>query len=346
MKNKVQIEDLEKKSKETLIDDLEKCRYSILDSIGCRKIRLEMFIPGLISAIIVRFLCWIAKLRDGENWPKTVRNYIIKLFRRFAGYRIYRDDKLPDKQGGLIIGFNHPSLGEILRLISLVSKEYPDNSYLFPVNLPWFEALCPVIGKMREAGFYLTPIITPSTRNKIESLVKKDIFEQVYKIGKAFNNTYIELCQKFVQSKDIILVAPCATRQTTVFKTDEALCQKTKVEPQTLSLLVQTIARQKNATETMFLPVAVVPPSDFNKGLNLQKFYTFGICKAIDFAEAISLSKQTYTSDRGRKLDFEFLRRISLKLFEMGEYDFIAPLETDESIDGLSNLFPNKVASP
>ncbi len=342
---KVKIEELEKKSKEEVIDDLRNCRYSLLDSIGCKKLRLEMLIPGLASAIIVRFLCWKAKRKDGKNWTRTVRNYIVKLFKKHAPYEINHGDKIPENNGGLIIGFNHPSLGEILRLIGLISKEYPDNKYLFPVNLPWYESLCPVIDKMKEAGFYLTPIVTPSTKQKIEKTAGKEMLDLAISIGAGFNNVYLKLCSKFAKAKDIILVAPSATRQATVFKTDEELCKKAKVEPATMSLLAQALSRDvKKSDELKFLPITVVPPRGYGRGLNLDGVYKFGISEPISFLEAIELSKSKYMPAGGRKLDFEFLKRIAVKMFRIGNHSMIAPLGTEASINGLAQLFDEKVA--
>ena len=36
-----------------------------------------------------------------------------------------------------VVGFNHPSLGEIFRLISLGFEAYPDKPFYFPINIPW-----------------------------------------------------------------------------------------------------------------------------------------------------------------------------------------------------------------
>ena len=342
---KVQIEELKKKSKEEILDDLRQCRYSLLDSIGCKRLRLEMFIPGLVSAIIVRFLYWKAKRKSGEDWIRTIRSYLVKLFEKHAPYELTRDDKLPKNDGGLVIGFNHPSLGEILRLIALISKEYPENNYLFPVNLPWYEALCPVVDKMKEAGFYLTPIVTPSTKRKIEKTAGKDMLDLAMSIGVGFNTTYLSLCRKFAKAGDIIIVAPSATRQATIFKTDAELCKRTRIEPPTMSLLAQTFARGKEKSDQLkILPIAVIPPVEGKRGLNLRSVYKFGICEPYTISEAIELTKEKYEPCNGRKFDFDFLGRIAVKMFRSGKHDYIAPLSSQAAIDGLAKLFEEKVA--
>ena len=85
---KVPIGEIQEKSNEEIISDLHACRYSLLDSMGCRKLRLEMFLPGKISAVFVRYLIWKAKRKSGKNWTTTVRSYIIKLFKSLRRIRL------------------------------------------------------------------------------------------------------------------------------------------------------------------------------------------------------------------------------------------------------------------
>ena len=197
---KVQKEVLVEKTAEEQIDDLKNCRYSILNSLGCRKLRLEMFLPGLVSSLIVRFITRRAKRKMGDGWRRSVRRQLVKLFDWGAPYEL--EGGMIINNFGLVIGFNHPSLGEILRLIGLVSKYYPNDVYLFPVNLPWYEALCPVLEKMEEAGFYLTPIVTPSTRQKIEQVAGKDALKIANQIGAGFNSVYLKKCNKIKHKKN------------------------------------------------------------------------------------------------------------------------------------------------
>lgn len=46
-------------------------------------------------------------------------------------------------KNGLVVGFNHPSLGEIGRIMMMKADIMGDSMMLFPVNLPWYEALAP-----------------------------------------------------------------------------------------------------------------------------------------------------------------------------------------------------------
>lgn len=338
---KAQIEEIREKSKEELLDDLNSCRYSLLDSIGCRKLRLEMFFPGLASSLIVRYLVWKAKKNSKENWTSTVKGYLIKLFKKRAPYRINESDHIPPNTGGIVIGFNHPSLGEILRLIALVSKYYAYDNYLFPVNLPWYEALCPVVDKMEEAGFKLTPIITPSTRKKIAKLTDEETMKVVDSIAGSLNGVYIDLCKKFVKNGDVIVVAPSATRQKFVYKTDAMLEKTEKIEPGTMSLLATTLARGAEYANASFVPVTVIPPEDYGRGLNLGGMYRFGVSEPFSLKEAAALSKERYGDCRGRAFDYEFLGRIAVKMFDMEGFKKIAPFEDESAMQSLANLVEN-----
>ena len=342
---KQKIEILREKPKEELINDLRNRRCSILRAIKCHKLRLEMFLPGIVCTIIVRLLCFIAKLKDRKEWINTIRTYFTKVLDKYAPYEIDSRDKLPINRSGLVLGFNHPSLGEILRLLDLVMKEYPNHRYLFPVNLPWYEALCPVIEKLEVAGIYITPVITPSTRQKIERTAGAKAVEKIAPITISFNGVYLNLCRDFAKTGDIILVAPSATRQQTVFNTDFELCQRKKIEPQTMSLLVQTLAKKVENCVVEFVPLAVRPPSGYKKGLNLSETYLIGVGEMFGFDEAYELTNDKYGAFRGRKFDFEFLARISRRLFSMGKHDMIAPLKSDDAINGLAELFKNRAAA-
>lgn len=303
-----------------------------------------MFFPGLVCTILVRILCFLAKREDRRNWTSVIKTYIVKVLEKFAPYQMMEEDKVPINRGGLVLGFNHPSLGEILRLISLVAKEYPNHRYLFPVNLPWYEALCPVVDKLEASGIYITPVITPSTRQKIERVAGPAMAEKIAPIALSFNGVYLNFCRDFAMTGDIILIAPSATRQQTVYNTDFELCQRKKIEPQTMSLLVQTMQKRVEKCTLEFVPIAIMPPANFKRGLNLKELYKIGISEIFGFEEAAALANDKYGAFRGRRFDFEFLARISRRLFRMGKHEMIAPLSSDDAINGLAELFKDKAA--
>ena len=331
---KVPLEDIQVKKSSQIVDDLRHRRYSLLDSLGCRKLRREMAIPGFISRLIVHFLCRMAVRKDGENWPARVKRALIKLFDRFAKYELV--GTMPENVHGMVIGFNHPSLGEILRLIGLVAKYYPNSRYLFPVNLPWYEALCPVIDQMQDVGFYLTPIITPSTRRKITKVADAEKAQIADSINVGFNRIYLDLCKEFVDNWDVILVAPSATRQATLFKTDAALAHEERIEPQTMSLLASTISRGSGPVDCRYQTIAVIPPANYAKGLNLCSTYKFVLGSSFTSNSVKQLCREKYGSGfNGRRFDYDFACEIGRQLFRSGATKLIAPLENERAINAL-----------
>lgn len=335
---KVQKEVLKEKSKDELISDLRSMKYSILDSIGYKTSKLKMFIPRFFATIVVLLLFRKSWGKTHDEWVQIVRKRIIKLFNWGVPYEIYHDDELPKNLDGLVIGFNHPSLGEILRLIALVCKYYPNNKFLFPVTLPWYEAFCPVINRMEDAGIYLTPIVTPSTREKIEKDCDKEAVRIMTSITSSFNTVYMNLCRKFAREKEIILVAPPATRQAYIFKTDAEIMKKKRIEPQTMSLISSTITRELKDRNITYLPIAAIPPKEYKRGINMFSKYIFGICSTYTSRDVNELSKEKYGEFNGREFDYDFLARISKMAFQMGRYDIIAPFIVDKSMDYLAKI--------
>lgn len=335
---KVPIKEIQGKSKDELISDLRARRYSLLDSVNCKRLRLEMLPLGIVARIIVNRLYAKSKRESGEKWAETAKKRLVKLLEWGAPYEFGLNNSRPMNTGGLVIGFNHPSLGEIIRLISFVSDEYPENKYLFPVSLIWYEALCPVIDKMEAAGFYLTPIVTPTVKQKISKFAKKDELDLISVIGQSFNTVYMNLCREFVKNKDIIILAPSATRQKYIFKTDAMFAREEKVEPQTMSLLMTALRKDAKDSDLKLLPITIVPPKESDNGLNLFQVYRFGAGEMFSFSKAFELSKAKYGEFLGRELDYEFLARISKIAFYMGRYDMIAPFEKEDSLNPLARI--------
>ena len=335
---KVQIEEIQGKTAEELKADLKKRRYSILDSIGCKKLRTKMLFLGIVATVLVSLYIFLSKLLGGKEWKLRFRKFIISVLDGPTPYHIKKGDKLPEVKSGMIIGFNHPSLGEILRLIEMLAKEFPEKNYLFPVTLPWYEAVCPIVDKLNSAGIVITPIVTPIVREKVEKLAGKEQADTLMKINRGFNSSYLNLCKKYLENGDIIIVAPAATRQRRIFNSDEELAKKKKIEPQTMSLLVSSLSRGLQNTDAIILPIAVKPGRDFKDGVNVGMDYCLGIADPFTLGEAIDLTKQKYGEFNGRTFDYEFLGRIAKKMFSMYEYDLIAPFKEKDALDALAEI--------
>lgn len=320
---KISVSELGTKDCKTIIEDINNCRYSILESIGCHRLRMEMAVPGFLSKWIGKFLFWKAGKSHNQFWDYRVKQELEKLFAWAAPSTIY--GKPPKNLHGIIIGFNHPSLGEILRLIDFTVKFYPDSPMVFPVNLPWYEALCPIVEELKSAGVYLTPIITPTTLRKIFRVNPDADDKLINSIRGMFEAEYINLCREF-SDHAVILVAPSATRQRTVFQSEAAANGEAKINPPTMSMIASMIGRRKDA-DCRFVPVSIKPPKGFGRGLNLFRRYELQVNGSITMEDARAMSRERYggTEFRGHRFDFVFLKRLANGLRKLKAEELIYP---------------------
>lgn len=327
--NKVSVSELGTKDCKTLIEDINSCRYSILESIGCHRLRLEIMIPGLVSKWLGKFIFWRARKTSQDDWDLRVKQELVKLFAWAAPSTVY--GRPPKNKHGIIVGFNHPSLGEILRLVDFSVKFYPESPMIFPVNLPWYEALCPIIDQLREAGVYLTPIVTPTTLRKVFRVNPDADTEVINGIRGMFEAEYVRLCREMSRI-GVILVAPSATRQRTVFQSEAAAKGEARITPQTMSMIAAMIGRRKDA-ECTFVPVSIKPPKNFNRSLNLFRHYELQVNGSISMQEALSLSRERYGGEkfRGHRFDLVFLKRLANGLRKLDADELICPPSPDEA---------------
>ena len=246
-----------------------------------------MIPAGLLCKLLADFIC-IPK-SDADIRKRAVS--VLKLLT--PGKLI---GEFPQSDDSVVIGFNHPSLGEIFRLLAIAFDVYKDKEFLFPVNLPWYEAMTSIIPKLSRLGIHITPMITPSTEGKLKLLLKDDNekLAQVQHIKNVFERRYMRLARNASCSGKVIFVAPTATRQLKVIGDH--------IHP-TMTILAHMVYKNPD-TGTIFLPVAVLQPEKSNGGINLFRQYIISSCKAFSREEAESLS------NKSRSFDMEFLLRI------------------------------------
>lgn len=305
-----------------LIADLRAGKYSLLQSLSCDKLRREMIVPGWISRTILYF-AYLGKGPDSVRADKRARAALIRLLNFTSPYEVERGIPITDR--GLVIGFNHPSLGEVLRLIAICLNYYPDKSYLFPVNLAWYEALAPVADQLEHLGIYITPMITPATVTKINKLAPEYKAEVDGFVTK-FSAVYMDLCCEFIERKQIVLVAPSATRQATVFKSHDEMDGIAPINP-AMSILAFCLGRDKSIGDDdyRFMPVAVVPPKNFGRGLNLFKQYQLMPLQFFTPEFAYDYCRKRYGANKGRMFEHLFLTRIAMALSDMGHDELVCP---------------------
>lgn len=242
--------------------------YSLLKSLGADNLRREMVPVGKICRMAINhFINTTGPKNDLEKHSENARKKLIKTLSKILPGEYEGFPK--DRKEGLVVGFNHPSLGEIARILMMKMDVMGKNPMLFPVNLPWYEALAPDYDKIKMLGIIITPMITPSTWNKLNLKEGTEICEAANRLKKEFRDMYTDLSHEAIKNGGVIFVAPSATRQATVFKNKATYDKEEEVIP-TMSVLALRLYRDPEMN-CDFLPMAVLPPKNYKKGLNFGK---------------------------------------------------------------------------
>ena len=288
--------ELAKLSRKELLEQINYNNVSLLRSIGADSLLAEMERPGAFCRFLVRMIC---RKKDRE----TIRKRTVRVLKFFAPSTILKP--YYKSEHCVVIGFNHPSLGEIFRLLYNGIETFPDRDFLFPVNIPWYETMTPVIPLLSEAGISITPIITPKTESKFLKMFEGDEEKLAhidhFKI--AFERVYMVKAKECAAANGIIVVAPSATRQAEVFADDIARRGEGHIHP-VMTLLAHRICDSPDS-KVSFLPVTVFEPKDNDREFNLFKNYGIYPCEPFSAKEVYELS-----SGHSREIDYRFLQRL------------------------------------
>ena len=333
LRKKISIEEISKKGPSQIIDDISNTRYSLLRSLGCWQLNIIFF----WVRIACRFFLDIAEIRakskryHGLKHTIALRNSLGTIFARGAPFLIDNPDAFPilEKREereyldcGLVIGFNHPSLGEVIRLMAICMINYDTKRYLFPVNIVWFEALAPVIDRLSAYGFTLMPVITPSAKETIERHCRyKEALGIIDTLASGFSRAYIDRSAEFIRDKQIVLVAPSARRKLHIFSAKSLRDGNQPIEPQTMTLLARSLGVKR--INYAVLPLAVIPPRSCSRGLNLLKCYQFSPCKIMMADEVNPICKEREVHCEGRRFERYFLEEIAQMLEHYSAYDML-----------------------
>ena len=292
----IPVSELAELSRQELLEQINNGNVSLLKSIGAGELYDEMAKPGAFCRFLVKYIC-------GNKDREEIRKRTVRILSFFAPSNLLR--AYYRNSGCVVIGFNHPSLGEIFRLLYRGIRAFPDRDFLFPVNIPWYETITPVIPYLKRAGITVTPIITPKTESKLLRMFEGDEeklrYIEHFKI--AFERRYMTEVKECADKKGIIVVAPSATRQAGVFPDDMARRGEGHIHP-TMTLIAHRICRTPDA-DVVFLPVTIFEPVLNNKKFNLFKIYNIYPCEPFEAAEVYEMS-----SGHSRDLDYQFLKRI------------------------------------
>ena len=284
--------------------------YSLLRTLGAENLRKEMVPVGKICKTAIDY--FINTTGPKDNYEEHAKNARAKLVRVLSKITPGEYEGFPqDSKNGLVVGFNHPSLGEIARILMMKIDKMGDKPMLFPVNLPWYEALAPFYDKIVMLGIIITPTITPSTWAKMNLRKGTELFEAGSRIKREFRDMYTARSHEAIREGGVIFVAPPATRQATVFKNKAIYDREEPIIP-TMSVLAIDLYRDPKMN-CDFLPMAVLPPEGYKRGLNFRKVYRL-IPGEMFSAATIRKKYLKKNADKLPDFDWEFHHRIAEKL--------------------------------
>jgi hypothetical protein len=296
---------------EEIIDKIQHENYSLLNSLGAENLRKEMVPVGkACNTAINYFFGTTGPKNNPEKHSQAARKKLVKVLSKITPGSYKGIPK--DSKDGLVIGFNHPSLGEIARILTMKIDIMGDKPMYFPVNLPWYEALAPNFDRIKRLGIVITPTITPSTWKKMNLKEGTTKYEAGSRLKKDFRDIYTKLSHDAMKNGGVIFVAPSATRQTTVFKTEEVYKKEEPIIP-TMSMLALKLYSDPEI-KCDFLPMAVLPPKGYKKGLNFGKKYKLIPGERMTAAEIRKKYFKTKNPERLEGFDWDFHQKIADKL--------------------------------
>ena len=295
-KKTVDAETLRAFSSQELLNEINTNELSLLKTLGADDLLNEMMGTGNFCQGLIDIVC--LEKDDGK-----LREAMCRAINSVAPTTFFND--MPQDENCIVIGFNHPSLGEILRLGYIVLKNYPGRDILFPVNIPWYETLTAEIPNLERLNVHITPMITPKTEAKLIQKAGDDqeMLNDIQHYKTVFEKNYMRAARKCAENNGIIVVAPSATRQKDVFVNEEQKKGEGHLHP-TMTLLARVVLRKESDRAT-FLPMAVLEPPVSNPNLNLFRDYRLYPCEPFSTEDVRNL-----TSEHSRKFDYEFLKRI------------------------------------
>ncbi len=284
--------------------------YSLLKSLGGEKLRREMVPVGKVCRMVVGYLVKMTgPKKDTSRHAENAQKKLVRVLSRITPGEY--DNFTNDSKNGLVVGFNHPSLGEIARILTMKIDKMGGRTMLFPVNLPWYEALCKYYDKVKLLGIIIAPTITPSTWNKLGIKEGTNLYDNATRIKHEFREAYTKKSHDLVKNGGVIFVAPSATRQAKVFKTPAVYRKEEDIVPTMAVLALRLLEDPEMNCD--FLPLGVLPPKKHGRGLNLYKKYKLipGEIMTADEIRAKYFNKDGSAPERLEGFDWDFHKRIA-----------------------------------
>ena len=303
--------ELQQLSAEQVIDKLQHENYSLLATLGADNLRKEMVPVGkACNAAINYFFSTTGPKNDQVQHIRNARKKLVKILSKLTPGSYSGMPK--DDPKGLVVGFNHPSLGEIARILTMKIDIMGEKPMYFPVNLPWYESLAPNYDRIKQLGIIITPTITPSTWSKLNLKEGSLLYNEGNRLKREFRDIYTKISHDGLKDGGVVFVAPSATRQATVFK-NEAVYKKQEDIIPTMSMLALKLYSDPEM-DCDFLPMAVLPPAGYKRGLNFRKKYRLIPGERMTAKEIRKKYMPTQDTKRLVGFDYEFHQRIADKL--------------------------------
>lgn len=303
--------ELKELTAEEVISKIKYENYSLLTTLGAENLRKEMVPVGKVCNAAVNYFFRTTGPKHNEaEHNLAAQRKLVKTLSKLAPGSYKGVPK--DLENGLVVGFNHPSLGEIGRIMVMKIDIMGERLTCFPVNLPWYEALAPNYDRIRRLGFIITPTITPSTWKKMNLKEGTVLYEAGNRLKREFRDIYTSLSHNIIKEGGVVFVAPSATRQATVFKNEDVYNKEEDIIPTMSMLALKLFADPEMKCD--FMPLAILPPEDYKRGLNFRKKY-----KLIpgEMMTSSYIRKKYFRDPEVKRLegfDWDFHKRIADKL--------------------------------
>ena len=254
-----------------LVEQLGSRNLSVLESLGARKLRVEMSIVGRLC----QFIVWL--IFAGPRSKGALKRRAAKWVRFFFPVRYLKNDyRVVKKETAVVVYFNHQSLFEVLAAIHFCMTTFPDKKYLFPVNLPWYEGLCPVLKRLDQLDVCITPMITPSTKRKLDGIAdgNEAALRAIDILKRRFEEQFSSVTVEFLVSGELVAVAPSATRTTHIFPSYDTYAgidkKGIKEMPRSMEAIVMALMRKRlDAVAVEFIPFVATREKRAGRGLNV-----------------------------------------------------------------------------
>ena len=295
------MEFLNSKKAYQIIDEIN-CGNSFLFSLGCYKQFFRSLPLKILALILYPIIMFGVKTAEENRRYVIGRKRLVTFLRKIGPFKM-RESLPPYYARPLVIGFNHSSTGDILRILAIILDRFPAKTIFFPVNLVFYESLSVIAKRLEKISIYVYPIITPSLFKKMQSERNQKILASVKLKLERNHLCQAELC---CRGYGILVVAPSATRKATVF--DNRAQSIGEANDQLLPTMTFLLKRLQKNQKIVYLAVSL-RPQRINRGLNLFRPYHISVAKEFTTEKALELDA------RGKKyFDYAFLKAIAEKL--------------------------------